>query len=198
MKPETTVDAPLKFAVRPHGQFLATRSSGRSVREELEDQVTRRHPEEVVIDFTGVVAMTISFADEFLGRLYTSLAAGDLPAQAVLLLGLKDDTEETVAICLERRGLAAAAAINGHPALLGAPEHLVETYRHALELGSFSALDLAIQLSISAQNANNRLKQLVMARAIQRQRVPSDRGGKEFAYTVPPVLVSPVSREHAP
>ena len=87
--------------------------------------------------------MTISFADEFLGRFYAAL---DTAAPAILLLGLNDENIATVSICLERRDLSAAAIIDGQPVLLGAPEHLIKTYRHALNLGTFSALDLSNDL----------------------------------------------------
>ena len=175
----------LNFDVGQHGQvqFLATRGKGRAAREELEDRIKQIHADGVLIDFTHVEAMTISFADEFLGRFYASLAAGDVLVEAVVLLGLNEENLETVRICLERRELAAAAVIDGHPALLSALEYLVETYDRALGRGTFSALDLSAELGISPQNVNNRLKRLVEAGAIQRRRVTSDRGGKEFAYT---------------
>jgi predicted transcriptional regulator len=178
------VDAPLEFAVAQlhNGQFLATRSKGRTVREDLEDRIIRQRPDTVLIDFTGVEAMTISFADEFLGRFYAAL---DTAAPAILLLGLNDENIATVSICLERRDLSAAAIIDGQSVLLGAPEHLIETYRHALNLGTFSALELSNDLNVSPQNMNNRLKRLVAAGAIQRRRVTAGHGGKEFAYTVP-------------
>jgi DNA-binding MarR family transcriptional regulator len=191
------MDATLEFNVGQDREFLATRSSGRSVRAELEDRIARERPDGVLIDFAGVAAMAISFADEFLGRFYTSLAAGDIPVQWVLLLGLNEETQDEVSICLERRELAAAAIIHEEHVLLGAPQHLVDTYRLALTLGTFSAVDLSAHLNISPQNANNRLKRLVAAGAVQRRRVVADRGGKEFAYTVPSPLPRLAAHENA-
>src|SRR5258706_15390576 len=137
-----TMGALLKFDVGQHGQnqYLATRSKGHDVREDLE-RIAREHTNGILIDFTGVYAMTISFADELLGRFYASLAAGDIPAQTVLLIGLNEDNLTTVTVCLERRDLAAAAIIDGGLTLLSDLNYLVETYRHALDLGTFSALD---------------------------------------------------------
>jgi hypothetical protein len=192
------MDAALEFAVLPHGEYLATRDCGRAAREDLERQITSHGQSSgVLIDFAGVKAMTISFADEFLGRFYASLAAGDVPAQAVLLLGLNDETHEAVTVCLERRDLAAVAIIDGQPTLLSGPEHLGETYRHALSLDSFSAIDVSTLLGISPQNANNRLKRLVSAGAVLRRRIAPDRGGKEFVYAVPSQLLRLASAEHA-
>jgi DNA-binding MarR family transcriptional regulator len=181
------MDEPLNFDVGQHGelQFLATRSKGREMRGELEDRISRGRPDEVVIDFTSVEAMTISFADEFVGRFYTSVASGDIVASLVLLTGLNEENLATVSICLERRELAAAAIINNQPELVGAPDYLAETYKQAVSLGTFSAVDLADQLGISAQNMNNRLKRLVEAGAVRRRRITSGRGGKEFLYTAP-------------
>ena len=177
----------LNFDVGQHGevQFLATRSKGREIRGELEDRILRERPDEVVIDFTGVEAMTISFADEFVGRFYASLASGDILASLVLLRGLNEENLATVSICLERRDLAAAAIIDDQPVLVGVPDYLAETYRQAVSLGTFSALDLADRLGVSAQNMNNRLKRLVEAGAVRRRRIASGRGGKEFMYTAP-------------
>jgi len=192
------MDAPLQFAVRPDGEYAATRQRGRVAREDLEGQVASySQPSGVLIDFAGVRDMTGSFADEFLGRFYASLATGDVPSQAVVLLGLNDETREAVTLCLERRDLAAVAIIDGRPTLLGGPEHLSETYRHALNLESFSAVDVSTLLNISPQNANNRLKRLVSAGAVLRRQIAPDRGGKEFVYTVPSHLLRLVSAAHA-
>ena len=177
----------LNFDVGRHSEarFLATRSRGRELRGELEEQISGVSPDEVVIDFSGVEAMTISFADEFVGRFYASLASGDTAAPLVLLTGLNEDNLTTVSICLERRELAAAAVLDHQPVLVGAPDYLAETYEEAVSLGTFSALDLATRLGLSAQNMNNRLKRLVDAAAVRRRRISSGRGGKEFAYTAP-------------
>src|ERR1022692_2518612 len=123
-----------------HGGFLATRATGRSIREDLEDRIAQAHPDEVRIDFGGVEAMTISFADEFIGRFYALLAADDIRVQTVLLAGLSSENQEAVTICLERRELIAAATHDGQLTLVGAAEYLLETYRCAVALGTFSAL----------------------------------------------------------
>jgi hypothetical protein len=187
VNPEKIMASTLTFDVSQHGAFLATRSSARTIRESLETKATALDPgDSVTIDFTGVEAMTISFADEFLGKFYTALAAGDVPAQVVLLRGLNEDTHETVTVCLQRRELLAAAHRNSAVKLIAAPEFLVDTYRHAVALGTFRASELSDRLGITAQNANNRLRRLAEAGALHRKRagVP-ERGGKEFIYTVP-------------
>jgi hypothetical protein len=79
-----------------------------------------------------------------------------------------------------------AAAVIGHqPVLVGASDYLAETYQQAVSLGTFSALDLASRLGLTAQNINNRLKRLVDAAAVRRRRIASGHAGKEFTYTAP-------------
>jgi hypothetical protein len=187
LKSEAAMSELLNFDVGQQGgaPFLATRSKGREIREALEDQVAQSSPDEVVIDFAGVEAMTISFADEFIGRFFAALDTVDLRSPAVVATGLNEENLTTLSICLERRELAAAAIVDDHPVLIGAPDYLVETYRHALSLGTFSALDLAQRLDITPQNVNNRLKRLIDSAAIRRRRVVGGRGGKEFTYTAP-------------
>ncbi|MBM0202918.1 hypothetical protein JNW90_07270 [Micromonospora sp. STR1s_5] len=177
--------APLTYAVSAHGDFLATRGVARTALRDLEDRISFGAATHVVIDFTDVKAMTISFADEFLGRYYSALAANDRPPTTVLLTGLNEENQETVAVCLERRELFAAEVNHGHIALIAASEVLDQTFEVAAELHRFTATDLAEQLSISAPNANNRLKRLVAARALIRQRGIAERGGKEFTYSLP-------------
>lgn len=75
--------------------------------------------------------------------------------------------------------------------LLGKTEALRETFQAALALGNFQAAELASALSITLQNISNRLKRLVEAGAVQRRQVPvSNRGGKEFVYTVTSLAIS--------
>lgn len=138
---------------------------------------------ELKIDFSQVEAMTISFADEFLGRFYSRMAGGDT-TMLVDLVGLDDEeTRETVSICLERRDLF-GVDLDKHQ-LLGKAEMLGDTYRAARELGQFRATELAARLGVTPQNVNNRLKKLVAAGAVLKQRVTDlKRGGKEFNYTV--------------
>ncbi|WP_081901991.1 STAS-like domain-containing protein [Lentzea aerocolonigenes] len=175
------------FDVGAHGEFLATRSKARTVRDSLEKQVDAPSSgSEVVIDFVGVDAMTISFADEFLGKFYTSVAAGDVSAAVVVLSGLNDETRETISVCLERRDLVAASVDRGELRLIAAPEFLVETYEHAANLKTFRANDLSESLGVTLSNMNNRLKRLAAVGALRRERSStSNRGGKEYVYSIP-------------
>jgi hypothetical protein len=158
----------------------------RTAREDLEARIMAQGGATTVyIRFDEIEAMTISLADEFLGRFYSSMAAGDVATAGVLLSGFNEETREAVAICLERRDVIALAVDNNQTRLMGRIESLVDTFRAVLGLGEFRANDLATALSITPQNANNRLKRLVEAGALQRRQASvSNRGGKEFVYSV--------------
>lgn len=128
--------------------------------------------------------MTNSFADELVGKLYTSLAAGDVTSGGIRLIGLNEETRDTVTVCLERRKLV---AVDGdEERLLASDELLQATYAVARRLNHFRAADLATELAISLPNANNRLKRLTEAGALLRQPDPErERGGKQFSYQLP-------------
>ncbi|MDT0318028.1 hypothetical protein [Streptomyces millisiae] len=184
MKPRKN-GASLRFAVQDHGSFLFTRTSGITVRNALEAQVHEAAPVALLtIDFVGVDAMTNSFTDEFLGKFYLSLAAGDSDVQGVQLVGLSEETRDAVTVCLERRKQIAVDGDDG--VLLGDAALLADTYEQARQLGRFRTTALADALRISLPNANNRLKRLVEAGALVRNRTAGpEGGGKEFVYSLP-------------
>jgi hypothetical protein len=177
----------ITFQVGQGGAFLATRGKARSLRDSLEKRLAADPAgDSVEIDFSGVEAMTISFSDEFLGRFYASLAAGDVRPVAVLLTGLNEENTEAVIVCLERRDLAAVAEAEDYRQLVGAQDFLADSYQHAVQLRRFKAGEFAASLGITPQNANNRLKRLVAAGAVQKERITAaGRGGKEFSYALP-------------
>ncbi|MFF3891267.1 winged helix-turn-helix transcriptional regulator [Streptomyces sp. NPDC001914] len=183
MKPQKR-ETLLTYPVKEHGPFLATRTAGDRARRYLEERLTAAAPVAMLtIDFGGVEAMTNSFIDEFLGKLYLHLAAGDIPADGVQLTGLDEETREGVTVCLERRK---QIAVDGDThELLGDAAVLADTYAQTRQLGEFRTAQLAETLGISLPNANNRLKRLVEAGALHRQRGSGpDRGGKEFTYSL--------------
>lgn len=195
MKPKKTGE-PLTFTVVQFGTFLSTRDLGAQARIQLEAEVRDTAPVAMLsIDFKGVEAMTNSFADELVGKFYLLMAAGDIQAGGVQLVGLNEETRDAVTVCLERRK---RFAVDGdEQVLLGDAAFLADTYDLVCRLDEFRATTLAEALGISLPNANNRLKRLVEAGALQRDRAAGpEHGGKEFAYRVPHTkpseLASPV------
>jgi hypothetical protein len=64
-----TMTALIKFAIGHLGPFLATRDRARVTRLELEDTISADPAVQVlVLDLSGVEAMTVSYADELIGR----------------------------------------------------------------------------------------------------------------------------------
>lgn len=171
------------FNVVQLGAFPATRSNAREGRGVLDDIVAgAKVGTDLTIDFTSVTAMTYSFTDEFLGKFVSTLDAANQEI-TLKVTGLNVENTEAVSISLERRETQVAVLeADGTLKLVGSPP-LAEAFQAALELGEFKANDLAQRLSISPQNANNRLKRLAAVGALRKTRTTSaPRGGKEFSY----------------
>lgn len=171
------------FSVNQLAEFPASRAQGREGRARLDDLLADSRGLDLTIDFAGVTAMTISFADEFLGKFLATLDAASHD-MTVCVSGLNAENAETVEVCLERRDRPVVVANDaGQRELLG-DVLLQETYRAAATRASIRAADLAESLSISPQNVNNRLKRLVAVGALRKERnVGAARGGKEFLYS---------------
>ncbi|XVQ11115.1 STAS-like domain-containing protein [Spirillospora sp. CA-255316] len=160
------------------------RAAGAELRQKLERALDPIENRTIILDFASVKAMTNSFADELVGKLYISLGGGALTSGGVQLVGLDEETRDAIEVCLERRKLI---AVDGDEhILLAAEDFLQQTYDEARKLGTFIAADLAEALDISLPNANNRLKRLVAAGALVRTPDPGrERGGKQYSYSVP-------------
>jgi hypothetical protein len=168
--------------------LLTTRAQGEHLRQDLERHLIEQRAQHLEISFGDVHALTISCADEFLGRFLTELHASTRDPVPVLLSGLTDDTWQEVDVVLERRKLAAAAIIDGRLELVGGDSYLKDTFRHSTQLGRFTPAQIATDLGVTVQNANNRLKKLVNMGALVRSRVNIPGGGREFSYQVPETL----------
>ena len=195
MKPPP-MEAIVHFEVHRFGAFLSTRSTAAKVREELEQAVRAvRDAQRVDVDFSGVEAITISFADEFIGRFMTARAAGDVGDVAVVVTGLNGEVEEALSICLERRDAIATARAKDGFWLLGGDQIQETTFESLVQRGVSTASDLATELSITPQNANNRLKRLTAFGVVRRQKEAPQTGGREFVYVAPSELEpAPASR----
>jgi hypothetical protein len=181
MKPEKAMAAATTFSVHQLGKFPATRSLGREGRDRLEDLLANNSEIDLAVDFSGVHGMTPSFLDEFLGKFLTSsdLAKSDATVKVV---GLSEDNEYAVLVCVERRETQ-VVVLDARALRLVGDRMLAETFAKALQLGTFKASDLGDALGLSAQNANNRLKRLTAVGAVRKTQVTgSSRGGKEFSY----------------
>jgi STAS-like domain of unknown function (DUF4325) len=166
--------------------FLATRERGRRVREDVEDQLARLEPgQTLALDFTDVEGITVSFGDELVAKLIIDRAAGSFVDRGLVLEGANEDVHETLETVLARRKVSGVnLGADGEPEVLGEKRWLPETLKVALDLRSFSAVELGERLGITPQAANNRLRGLVATGAVVREQMTPEGGGKEFGYRV--------------
>lgn len=168
------------------GPLAATRARGYQYRQQLEELLATVPADEVVvISLQAVKAMTGSFTDEFLGKLLVARAAGLTGRAPIILTGLIEETAEEVELCLERRKTVAVWSDGETIRLLGGDEMLKQTFTAGAARESFRAGDLAADLRTTQQNINNRLKRLLEAGAVFRDRQDPAAGGREFLYRVP-------------
>ena len=81
------------FEMAQHGTTFSTRPTGVELRAMIEEQAG--HAEAVVIDFRGVLDVSSSFADEFIGEL-----AAERPTSVV---GASAEVQRVVTRVLDRR-----------------------------------------------------------------------------------------------
>lgn len=90
-------DLRLALADYGRGEFFATRRLGELVREDAE-QILDGHPgEHLTLDFTGVVAITVTFADELVANLCATYGS------RILVAGIDDEIANAIEIALSRR-----------------------------------------------------------------------------------------------
>jgi hypothetical protein len=172
-----------------HDGVLASREDAVTARGDIERRVADlSNPTAVVLDFEGVRAITTTFADECIARLLGSRLAGFDEDHPLLVVRATDEVRHTLDTTLRARRLLLLVLGPNGPEVLGGDELLTQTMATAFALRRFSVLELAEQLNLTPQAANNRLSYLVRAGALARARVVPARGGREFVYEVPAVI----------
>lgn len=170
------------------GEVLSTRSAGEAVRGSIVRAINGLTPgQPVCLDFAGVSAITVPFAEESIGQLLSQHLAGYYEDHPLLLTNANEDVRETIAAALRPQRLAVLSTSNGGGAeLLGGDEVLGRTLEAAYEFRRpFAATEIADKLELTPQAANNRLKALLRSGALTRVRTVPERGGKEFLYVLP-------------
>jgi hypothetical protein len=178
------------FSVVQLARWPATRGLGQEGRVRLDDLLGEREDIDLVIDFNGVEVMNISFADEFLGSF---LASHDFSAKGttVKIAGLNADNRYSVVVCVERRQTQVVVVEPDNRLVLVGDKMLAETFDQAFALGRFRANDIADAMSLTAQNANNRLKRLAQVGAVRKAQVTgSTHGGREYVYEILPAEIA--------
>jgi hypothetical protein len=178
----------VKVSMQRYGAVLTTKEAGERAWHDIEREIEAVGENEVVaIDFSGVDAITIPYADACLARLMSGKASGFYENHPLVLTNANEDVRETIGAALSQRRLVALCLAPGcAPNLLGGDKMLARTIRAAAELEDrFSVGQLVEKMDISPQAANNRLRQLTRVGALQRERINPAHGGREFRYSVP-------------
>jgi hypothetical protein len=174
----------MKHVVSLHG-LRATRDHAREDRDEVERVLARADTGDVVeVDLTGVSVLTVSYADELLGRLIEDRMRGGRMDRALIVTGADPVVRETIEVVLGRRGVGVLyndQSIGKIEAIAG-PSWFASTVQETNSLRDFRAADLAERLDLTPQAANNRLKQLAASGAVLREQGAPAGGGKQFLY----------------
>lgn len=150
---------------------LVTRPTGRALRMGIESQIGELGCFCVsVLDFSQVVVLDYSCADEVVAKLIQRYQRDDRPADAYFIArGLAEEHRDPIEEVLSRHQLALVAEIGGAFALLGHAGSYERTVWSLLEqLSSAEALDIATQSSATVSAATGALETLVERRAVLR------------------------------
>lgn len=176
----------MRYRLAALGTVFSTRERGAKVRGEIESAL-RQHEEHepLVIDFNGVELISFSFADEVVGTSLANLKAGDLGERPILVANANPDVLDPIERSLNRRDLIGGILTeDGSVRIIGEGPHLQLTFDAARRRGEFRTSELASDLGISVGACNNRLKPLLDACLVTRQRTAPQSGGREYIYRV--------------
>jgi hypothetical protein len=168
------------------GKLMVTRSTGRAVREALEDALAELPKGGVLyVDTRGVELMDYSFADEALGILASRVASGEYGDRHLVLIEGDRDLLENVEASLRQRSLAIIRVekAGGEPSIVGeVPDHLVETLQAIYDAGSITNAALAAKLGLNHTACNNRATRLAKLGLIHRKIETAAPGGRQYTY----------------
>jgi Winged helix-turn-helix DNA-binding len=168
------------------GKLMVTRSTGRVVREALEETLAALPKGGTLyVDTRGVELMDYSFADEALGILASRAASGEYGDRHLVLVEEDRDLLENVEASLRQRSLAMIRVdeIGAEPGIVGeVPEHLVATLQAIYDAGSITNAALAARLGLNHTACNNRATRLAKLGLIHRRIETAAPGGRQYTY----------------
>jgi hypothetical protein len=160
---------------------LVTRPTGRALRLGIESQIGDLGSVCLsVLDFTQVVVLDYSCADEAVAKLIQRYQPEDRPADAYFLArGLGEQHLEPIDEVLLRHGLAMVAEVDGEYTLLGAVGDAQRAVWQAVQhVRVGTALDVAQHAPAHAHGVDADLESLVHCRVVLR-----DRAGVYYSLT---------------
>ncbi|MBR9991161.1 MAG: hypothetical protein KFH98_15475 [Gemmatimonadetes bacterium] len=151
---------------------LVTRPTGRALRLGIESQIGEIGSVCLsVLDFTQVVVLDYSCADEAVAKLIQRYQMADRPADAYFVArGLREQHRDPIDEVLNRHGLVLVAEVEGGFTLLGRADPLEHDAWHALQrvrLGR--ADDVAVELNVAAPGVVAALERLAARRVVLRR-----------------------------
>jgi hypothetical protein len=167
---------------------LVTRPTGRALRLGIESQIGEIGSVCLsVLDFTQVVVLDYSCADEAVAKLIQRYQPADRPADAYFVArGLGEQHRDPIDEVLIRHGLTLVAEVEGEFTLLGRAEAAEHDAWHALQrvrLGR--AGDVAIELDATETGVATALEHLAA------RRVVLQRGSSDSFYALTTLLPDP-------
>ena len=162
-------------------RYFLTREKGEEAYWLLEERL-RKTPERcaLVLVFPPGQLVDASFADESLIRLAEQLAAGEFGERATLLEGLTEHSVHNLEAVIRLRGVKLAFLLVGLGDGWRHVGPLEPSLSEALALAALrrkiTAPDLARELDLALNTANNRLKRLHALRLLWREHEVSEKG----------------------
>ncbi|HRQ41844.1 MAG TPA: hypothetical protein PLD25_28305 [Chloroflexota bacterium] len=162
-------------------RFFVTRDKGEQAFVRLSEAL-QAVPEEgsLILQFPASQVMDVSFADETIIRLGQEIVDSKYGRRRLLLAGLTQDSIDNInaAIRLQRLKLAFLAITpGGQWEVVGHLEdNLHETLAMVAQRPTLTAPELAEELDLALNSANNRLKRLYDQRLIRREYEVSEKG----------------------
>ena len=155
---------------------LVTRPTGQALRLGIEAQITELGALCVtVLDFSEVVVLDYSCADETVAKLVQRFLRSDRPAEAYFVArGVDDRHRETIEAVLSRQGLAITAELADEgPVLLGdVSRGERDAWRALNELRGAAAGDVAERLGRGEGSVGEALEALARRRVVARMDIP--------------------------
>jgi hypothetical protein len=179
--------AELSRAIGLPGRYFLTREKGEEAYRLLEGRL-REMPERcaLVLVFPPEQVVDASFADESLMRLGEGLVDGEFGERAALLEGLTEDSVRNLeAIIRLRRAKLVFLLVEpgGGWRHIGPLEpSLLEAFMLAVRRRRITAPELARELELALNTANNRLKRLHALRLLWREHEVSEKGLRYIYY----------------
>lgn len=151
---------------------LVTRPSGNKIRERIEKDIAKEKDGAVVaLDFSKIVIIDFSCADEIVTKLVSRLVSGEYGDMYIILIGLNENQKENIEVALERKDLAVMGEMkNKAKTLIGnLDNYLKQTLTLILDKGNITAKELSDALTLPANTSGTRLLNLYKKRLVKRK-----------------------------